>query len=70
MNNKSLFFHQGVSEKYPPYRDARCISIPAAVQNAISSDLLGVVVHTEDLLRDPTQVTNLTNTIYYKTTSK
>ncbi|CAG4968151.1 unnamed protein product [Colias eurytheme] len=51
-----MFLTVGVSEKYPPYRDPRCLSIPAAVQNAISSDILGIVVHTEDLLRDPTQV--------------
>ncbi|XP_022123685.2 glycerophosphocholine phosphodiesterase GPCPD1 isoform X1 [Pieris rapae] len=51
-----MFLTIGVSQKYPPYRDPRCLSIRAAVQNAISSDILGIVVHTEDLLRDPTQV--------------
>ncbi|OWR47314.1 hypothetical protein KGM_214218 [Danaus plexippus plexippus] len=51
-----MFLTVGVTEKYQPYRDPRCLSIPAAVQNAISSDILGIVVHTEDLLRDPTQV--------------
>ncbi|CAK1549809.1 unnamed protein product [Leptosia nina] len=51
-----MFLTIGISEKYPPYRDPRCLSIPAAVQSAISSDILGIVVHTEDLLRDPTQV--------------
>lgn len=51
-----MFLTVGISEKYQPYRDPRCLTIPAAVQNAISSDILGIVVHTEDLLRDPTQV--------------
>ncbi|KAJ0181759.1 hypothetical protein K1T71_002481 [Dendrolimus kikuchii] len=51
-----MFLTVGVTNKYQPYRDPRCLSIPAAVQNAVSSDILGIVVHTEDLLRDPTQV--------------
>ncbi|XP_073941629.1 glycerophosphocholine phosphodiesterase GPCPD1 isoform X1 [Choristoneura fumiferana] len=51
-----MFLTVGKTEKYQPYRDPRCLSIPAAVQNAISSDILGIVVHTEDLLRDPSQV--------------
>ncbi|XP_063376134.1 glycerophosphocholine phosphodiesterase GPCPD1-like [Cydia fagiglandana] len=51
-----MFLTIGVTSRYKPYRDPRCLSIPAAVQNAISSDILGIVVHTEDLLRDPTQV--------------
>lgn len=51
-----MFLTVGITNKYQPYRDPRCLSIPAAVQSAVSSDLLGIVVHTEDLLRDPTQV--------------
>ncbi|XP_059059331.1 glycerophosphocholine phosphodiesterase GPCPD1-like [Achroia grisella] len=51
-----MFLTIGITNKYPAYRDPRCLSIPAAVQHAVSSDILGVVVHTEDLLRDPTQV--------------
>ncbi|CAG5021450.1 unnamed protein product [Parnassius apollo] len=51
-----MFLTVGITSKYQPYRDPRCLTIPAAVQNAISSDILGIVVHTEDLLRDPTQV--------------
>nr|XP_037877395.1 glycerophosphocholine phosphodiesterase GPCPD1-like isoform X4 [Bombyx mori] len=50
-----MFLTVGITNKYQPYRDPRCLSIPAAVQSAVSSDLLGIVVHTEDLLRDPTQ---------------
>lgn len=53
---KQEFFFQGITAKYPAYRDPRCLSIPAAVQSAVSADILGIVVHTEDLLRDPTQV--------------
>ncbi|XP_013133716.1 PREDICTED: glycerophosphocholine phosphodiesterase GPCPD1 isoform X1 [Papilio polytes] len=51
-----MFLTVGITNKYQPYKDPRCLTIPAAVQNAISSDILGIVVHTEDLLRDPTQV--------------
>ncbi|XP_063838804.1 glycerophosphocholine phosphodiesterase GPCPD1-like isoform X2 [Ostrinia nubilalis] len=51
-----MFLTVGITKKYQPYRDPRCLSIPAAVQSAVSSDILGIVVHTEDLLRDPTQV--------------
>ncbi|XP_075992154.1 glycerophosphocholine phosphodiesterase GPCPD1-like isoform X2 [Anticarsia gemmatalis] len=51
-----MFLTVGITEKYEPYRDPRCSSIPAAVQSAVSTDILGIVVHTEDLLRDPTQV--------------
>lgn len=56
IGNLKEYKFQGITAKYPPYRDPRCLSIPAAVQNAISSDILGIVAHTEDLLRDPTQV--------------
>ncbi|GBP11886.1 Glycerophosphocholine phosphodiesterase GPCPD1 [Eumeta japonica] len=56
-----MFLTVGKTEKYPPYRDPRCLSIPAAVQNAVSADILGIVVHTEDLLRDPSQVKLVTN---------
>ncbi|XP_049887717.1 glycerophosphocholine phosphodiesterase GPCPD1-like [Pectinophora gossypiella] len=51
-----MFLTQGVTKKYQQYKDPRCLTIPAAVQSAVSSDILGIVVHTEDLLRDPTQV--------------
>lgn len=51
-----MFLTVGITKKYQPYRDPRCLSIPAAVQSAVSADILGIVVHTEDLLRDPTQV--------------
>ncbi|XP_035446358.2 glycerophosphocholine phosphodiesterase GPCPD1 isoform X1 [Spodoptera frugiperda] len=51
-----MFLTIGITKRYQPYRDARCSSIPLAVQSAVSTEILGVVVHTEDLLRDPTQV--------------
>ncbi|RVE42730.1 hypothetical protein evm_012613 [Chilo suppressalis] len=51
-----MFLTVGITKKYQPYRDPRCLSIPAAVQSAVSADILGIVVHTEDLLRDPSQV--------------
>ncbi|KAG7311620.1 hypothetical protein JYU34_002669 [Plutella xylostella] len=56
-----MFLTVGTTIKWKPYRDPRCVSIPSAVQHAISADILGIVVHTEDLLRDPTQVKLATN---------
>ncbi|KAM3959061.1 LOW QUALITY PROTEIN: glycerophosphocholine phosphodiesterase GPCPD1 [Aphomia sociella] len=56
-----MFLTVGITSKYQAYRDPRCLSIPAAVQHAVSSDILGIVVHTEDLLRDPSQVKLATN---------
>ncbi|KAJ8983420.1 hypothetical protein NQ317_005885, partial [Molorchus minor] len=41
---------------YPKYLDPRCWSIQAAVQYALMTEILGVNVHTEDLLRDPALV--------------
>ncbi|XP_018318906.1 glycerophosphocholine phosphodiesterase GPCPD1 [Agrilus planipennis] len=51
-----LFLTQGETTKYPPYMDPRCISIAAAVQQATLMELLGVNVHSEDILRNPSQV--------------
>lgn len=46
----------GVTEKYPQYHDPRCNTIESAVSNAYAMELLGIVAHTEDLLRDSSQV--------------
>lgn len=51
-----MFLTQGQTAKYPVFRDPRCLTISAAVQCAICSEILGVNVHTEDLLRDASQV--------------
>uniref|UniRef100_A0A1B6ETP9 GP-PDE domain-containing protein n=1 Tax=Cuerna arida TaxID=1464854 RepID=A0A1B6ETP9_9HEMI len=51
-----MFLTQGVTSKYPPYHDQRCQSIPMAVHFAVSLGILGINVHTEDLLRDSSQV--------------
>ncbi|KAL0273690.1 UNVERIFIED_CONTAM: hypothetical protein PYX00_006312 [Menopon gallinae] len=51
-----IFLTQGVTSKYPMYHDPRCHTIPAAVYFAKSSGILGINVHTEDILRDPNQV--------------
>lgn len=51
-----MFLTQGQTVKYPNYRDPRCLTIKAGVQFATSMELLGLCVHTEDLLRDATQV--------------
>lgn len=51
-----MFLTIGVTERYTQYYDARCNTIASAVFNACATELLGVVAHTEDLLRDSTQV--------------
>ncbi|XP_077285990.1 glycerophosphocholine phosphodiesterase GPCPD1 [Arctopsyche grandis] len=56
-----MFLTQGVTTRYPGYHDPRCTTIPAAVSHALNAGLLGIVVHTEDLLRDSTQVKLVTD---------
>ncbi|XP_014215845.1 glycerophosphocholine phosphodiesterase GPCPD1-like isoform X2 [Copidosoma floridanum] len=51
-----VFLTQGVTVKYPTYHDPRCQTIPMAMRHALAADLLGINVHTEDILRDPSQV--------------
>lgn len=51
-----VFLTQGITIKYPTYHDPRCQSIPMAMRHALSADILGINVHTEDILRDPSQV--------------
>lgn len=51
-----MFLTLGVTSKYPSYNDPRCNTIESAVSNACAMELLGIVAHTEDLLRDHTQV--------------
>lgn len=51
-----VFLTQGVTVKYPTYHDPRCQTIPMAMRHALAADILGINVHTEDILRDPSQV--------------
>ncbi|XP_031779389.1 glycerophosphocholine phosphodiesterase GPCPD1 isoform X2 [Nasonia vitripennis] len=51
-----VFLTQGVTVKYPTYHDPRCQTIPMAMRHAVAADILGINVHTEDILRDPSQV--------------
>ncbi|KAL5279528.1 GPCPD1 family protein [Megaselia abdita] len=51
-----MFLTLGGSDRYQKYKDPRCNSVESAICNARIMELLGVVAHTEDLLRDPTQV--------------
>jgi len=46
-----IFLTQGQSQKYPPYKDFRTLSIPAAIKFACAEQLMGINVHSEDLLR-------------------
>ncbi|KAJ6648292.1 Glycerophosphocholine phosphodiesterase GPCPD1 [Pseudolycoriella hygida] len=51
-----MFLTLGVTDKYPQYHDPRCNTIESAVSNAHAMELLGIVAHTEDLLRDSSQI--------------
>lgn len=51
-----MFLTQGQSTKYEQYNDPRCWSILSATQYASMIEILGINVHTEDILRDPSQV--------------
>ncbi|XP_072437544.1 glycerophosphocholine phosphodiesterase GPCPD1 isoform X1 [Chiloscyllium punctatum] len=47
-----LFLTQGYSNVYPELMDLRCRSTPIAMSFAQSENILGINVHTEDLLRN------------------
>ncbi|EGI70224.1 Putative glycerophosphodiester phosphodiesterase 5 [Acromyrmex echinatior] len=51
-----VFLTQGITSKYPTYHDPRCQTVPMAMRHALTADILGINVHTEDILRDPSQV--------------
>lgn len=51
-----MFLTIGATVKYKPYYDPRCNSHRKAIEHAQAMELLGIVGHTEDLLRDQTQV--------------
>lgn len=53
-----MFLSQGVTDRYVPFHDPRCDTIENAVFHANSNELLGIVAHTVDLLRDTTQVSS------------
>lgn len=51
-----MFLTIGATAKYQPYYDPRCNSNRKAIEHAQAMELLGIVGHTEDLLRDQNQV--------------
>lgn len=51
-----MFLTIGSSSKYQRYMDPRGNAMETAVWHAVAMQLLGIVAHTEDLLRDPSQV--------------
>ncbi|XP_068150445.1 glycerophosphocholine phosphodiesterase GPCPD1 [Drosophila tropicalis] len=51
-----MFLTLGTTTKYEQYMDPRGNSMELAVWHAVAMQLLGIVAHTEDLLRDPSQV--------------
>ncbi|XP_050426352.1 glycerophosphocholine phosphodiesterase GPCPD1 [Adelges cooleyi] len=57
-----MFLTQGVTKRYPSYEDPRCHTIQSAVYHAACHDLMGINVHSEDLLRDPSQISMVKKT--------
>lgn len=53
-----MFLSQGISDRYESFHDPRCDTIETAVFHANSNELLGIVAHTMDLLRDTNQVSD------------
>lgn len=51
-----MFLTLGRTEKFKKYMDPRGNTLEMAVFNSVAMELLGVVAHSEDLLRDPSQV--------------
>uniref|UniRef100_V5GPA3 Glycerophosphocholine phosphodiesterase n=1 Tax=Anoplophora glabripennis TaxID=217634 RepID=V5GPA3_ANOGL len=56
-----MFLTVGESKIYDKYSDPRCWSIKSAAQYAVMIEMLGINVHTEDLLREPSLVKLATN---------
>lgn len=56
-----MFLTQGVTTKWPSYSDSRCNTIERAAQTACAMEFLGIVAHSEDLLRDPSQIKQTTD---------
>ncbi|XP_055376159.1 glycerophosphocholine phosphodiesterase GPCPD1 [Condylostylus longicornis] len=56
-----MFLTLGETERYVKYRDPRCNTLELAVCNARAFELLGIVAHTEDLLKDPSKINLATN---------
>lgn len=51
-----MFLTLGVTTRYQRFMDPRGSTIDNAVFHALAMELLGIVAHTEDLLRDPSQI--------------
>ncbi|CAL4084008.1 unnamed protein product [Meganyctiphanes norvegica] len=51
-----MFLTQGISDQWPPYEDQRTSTIDQAIFYSTNADILGINVHTEDLIRDNTQM--------------
>lgn len=51
-----MFLTIGSTVKYQPYYDPRCNSHRRAIEHAQAMELLGIVGHTEDLLKNTNQV--------------
>lgn len=52
-----LFLTQGQTDKYPPYLDTRTSTIQMGTYFALCTHILGINVHTEELLREPSLIT-------------
>jgi len=54
-----IFLTQGQTMKYPPFKDFRTLSIHAAIKFARAEQLVGINVNSEDLLRDPSVISEV-----------
>lgn len=59
-----MFLSQGVTERYVKFHDSRCDTIENGVFHACTNELLGIVAHTEDLLRDASQVSSISSRMF------
>ncbi|XP_035683911.1 glycerophosphocholine phosphodiesterase GPCPD1-like [Branchiostoma floridae] len=51
-----LFLSQGVTERWEEMMDVRCRTVPMAMNFTLAEGLLGVDIHAEDILRNPSFV--------------
>lgn len=54
-----IFLTQGQTMKYPPFKDFRTLSIPAAIKFARAEQLVGISAHSEDLLRESSLIADV-----------
>jgi len=54
-----LFLTQGITDKWPEYDDPRTKNIPMAIYHALSTEVLGLCINSEEILRDSSQLKDI-----------